>query len=357
MPQPASSLPQTPALSPPSVPVCQEARLKALSALIGRTPLLSVRVRFRGRERVVHAKAEHYNLTGSIKDRMALSILARAYRSGALKPGDTIAEATSGNAGIALTALGRALGHPVEIFMPDWMSEERKSLLRSLGARLNLVSREEGGFLGAIAATEALARQRADVFLPRQFSNNDNAAAHAEGTARELLQQLACMGLRPDVFVAGVGTGGTVMGAARALRAAFPAIRVHPLEPMESPTLSTGHKIGHHRIQGISDDFIPALVKLDELDDVIAVSDGDAIRMAQRLARELGLGVGISSGANLIGALLAAERLGPDACAATVFCDDNKKYLSTALAADEPHKDGHLSPEIELLDFEAGVCA
>ncbi len=355
MAQPASA--QTAALSPLPALVCQEARLKALSALIGRTPLLSIRVRFRGRERIVHAKAEHYNLTGSIKDRMALSILSRAYRTGALKPGDTIAEATSGNAGIALTALGRALGHPVEIFMPDWMSEERKSLLRSLGARLNLVSREEGGFLGAIAATEALARQRADVFLPCQFSNGDNAAAHADGTARELLQQLSCLDLTPDAFVAGVGTGGTVMGAGRTLKAAFPSIRIHPLEPKESPTLSTGYKIGHHRIQGISDDFIPALVKLEELDDVIAVSDGDAIRMAQRLARELGLGVGISSGANLIGALLAAERLGPRACVATVFCDDNKKYLSTALAADEPHKDGHLSGEIELLDFQAGICA
>lgn len=357
MPQPASVTMQTAASSPPAVPACQEARLKALSALIGRTPLLSIRVRFRGLERVVHAKAEHYNLTGSIKDRMALSILSRAYRTGALKPGDTIAEATSGNAGIALTALGRALGHPVEIFMPDWMSEERTNLLRSLGAQLNLVSREDGGFLGAIAATEALARQRTDVFLPCQFSNGDNAAAHAEGTARELLQQLACLNLRPDAFVAGVGTGGTVMGAGRAMKAAFPAIRVHPLEPMESPTLSTGHKIGHHRIQGISDDFIPALVKLGELDEVIAVSDGDAIRMAQRLARELGLGVGISSGANLIGALIAAERLGPEACVATVFCDDNKKYLSTALAADEPHKDCHLTPEVELLGFEAGVCA
>lgn len=335
---------------------CQEARLKALSALIGRTPLLSIRLRFRGRERIIHAKAEHYNLTGSIKDRMALSILSCAYRSGALMPGDTLAEATSGNAGIALTALGRALGHPVEIFMPDWMSEERKCLLRSLGANLNLVSREEGGFLGAIASTEQLAASRNDVFLPCQFSNTDNCAAHAEGTARELLSQLAKLDLTPDAFVAGVGTGGTVMGAGRALRAACPDIRIHPLEPLESPTLSTGYKIGHHRIQGISDDFIPALVKLDQVDEVIAVSDGDAIRMAQRLARELGLGVGISSGANLIGALIAAEKLGETACVATVFCDDNKKYLSTALAGDEPHKDGHLSPEIELLDFEATSC-
>lgn len=357
MPQPASALKQPAITSPHAALACQEARLKALSALIGRTPMLSIRLRFRGRERVIHAKAEHYNLTGSIKDRMALSILACAYRSGTLKPGDTIAEATSGNAGIALTALGRALGHPVEIFMPDWMSNERKNLLRSLGANLNLLTREEGGFIGAIAATEQLAASRADVFLPCQFSNADNSAAHTNTTARELINQLACLDIKPDAFVAGVGTGGTVMGVGRALKAAFPKVKVHPLEPRESPTLSTGHKVGQHRIQGISDDFIPALVKLDQLDEVIAVSDGDAIRMAQRLARELGLGVGISSGANLIGALIAAEKLGDDACVATVFCDDNKKYLSTALASEEPHKEGHLSPEIELLDFEANVCA
>ena len=356
MPQPASVLAQPVTSSLPTVPRCQEARLKALSALIGRTPMLSIRLRFRGKERIIHAKAEHYNLTGSIKDRMALSILACAYKSGALQPGDTIAEATSGNAGIALTALGRALGHPVEIFMPDWMSGERKNLLRSLGANLNLLSREDGGFLGAIAATEALAAIRRDIFLPCQFSNTDNSSAHAQTTARELIDQMACLGVTPDAFVAGVGTGGTVMGVGRTLKSVFPKVRIHPLEPKESPTLSTGYKVGQHRIQGISDDFIPALVKLDQLDDVIAVSDGDAIRMAQRLARELGLGVGISSGANLIGALIAAEKLGDTACVATVFCDDNKKYLSTALAGDEPHKEGHLTPEIELLDFEANVC-
>lgn len=328
-------------------------RLAALAGLIGGTPLLSLRVRFRGLKLTIHAKAEHYNLTGSIKDRMALSILAGAYQSGALNPGDTIAEATSGNAGIALTALGRALGHPVRIFMPDWMSEERKRLLQSLGASLHLVSREEGGFIGAIAASEAYARENRDVFLPCQFSNQDNPAAHARGTARELLEQMSRLGLRPDAFVAGVGTGGTVMGAAQTLRQACPGIRVHPIEPMESPTLTTGYKTGHHRIQGISDDFIPALVRLDELDPVIAVSDGDAIRMAQRLARELGLAVGISSGANLIGAVLAASQTGADAHVATIFCDDNKKYLSTDLAGEEPHRDGHLTQEIELIDFQA----
>ncbi|MFN4225665.1 MAG: PLP-dependent cysteine synthase family protein [Hyphomonas sp.] len=343
--------PISPARACPSArePAC----LKGLTGLIGRTPLVSIRLRFRGREHVIHAKAEHYNFTGSIKDRMALSILTRAYRSGALRPGDMIAEATSGNAGIALAALGRALGHPVEIYMPDWMSEERKSLLRSLGARLNLVSRDQGGFLGAIAATEALAGQRENVFLPCQFSNGDNARAHFETTGPEMLSQLARLGLTPDAFVAGVGTGGTVMGVGRALREVLPGVRIHPLEPKESPTLSTGHKVGHHRIQGISDDFVPALVNFRELNDVIAVSDGDAIRMAQRLARELGLAVGISSGANLIGALMAAERLGPGSVVATVFSDCNKKYLSTALAHDEPPHEEHLTPEIDLIGFEA----
>jgi cysteine synthase A len=142
------------------------------------------------------------------------------------------------------------------------------------------------------------------------------------------------------------------MGVGRALRALKPSVRVHPVEPAESPTLSTGHKVGSHRIQGISDEFVPAIVKLDELDEVLAVHDGDAILMAQALAKRLGLGVGISSGANLVAALLAQERLRPDAVVATVFSDDNKKYLSTSLLASEPAKPGYLTPEIELLNYE-----
>ena len=355
MPSPALASINTAARHRP-MPAIPHPRLRALANLIGRTPLLSIHLRYRGVERVIHAKAEHYNLTGSIKDRMALSILACALRSGALQPGDRIAEATSGNAGIAITSLGRALGHKVDIYMPDWMSDERKALMRSLGADLHLVSREGGGFIGAIEATQQLAAANSDVFLPCQFSNCDNAIAHCDTTGPELLKQLALLGLVPDAFIAGVGTGGTVMGVGRALRAAVPGVKIHPLEPLESPTLSTGHKIGSHRIQGISDDFIPAIVDFAELDDVIAVSDGDAILMAQALARDLGLGVGISSGANLIGALKAADRLGPDAVVATVFCDDNKKYLSTALSRTEPVKAGYLSPEIELLGFEATSC-
>jgi cysteine synthase A len=329
-----------------------ESRFDALSSMVGWTPLLAIHLNYRGARRVLYAKAEHYNLTGSIKDRMALNVLRQAYAAGTLKPGDLIAEATSGNAGISIAAAGRLLGHPVHIYMPDWMSEERKKILRSLGAELHLVSRAEGGFLGAIAATQALQRRQSNVFLTCQFSNEHNSEAHELTTGPEILCQLASVGLAPEAFVAGVGTGGTVMGVGRALRREHPALRIYPLEPEESPTLSTGHKIGTHRIQGVSDDFIPEIVKLDEVDGVLSASDGDAIIMAQRLASELGLAVGISSGANLIGALKAQDLIGPTAVVVTVFSDDNKKYLSTDLSGVEPVKPGYRAPQVELLGYQ-----
>jgi len=326
-------------------------RLQALSGLIGGTPMIALDLRWRGQRRRVYAKAEFLNLTGSIKDRMAIRVLGDAFQSGQLRPGDTIAEATSGNTGIALSAVGRALGCSVQIFMPDWMSAERRALIGAFGAQLTLVSRAEGGFLGAIAQTKALAQARSDVFLPRQFDNPVNVLAHQDGTGPEIIAQLDQAGVQPMGFIAGVGTGGTVMGVARALRARDPGIRVHPLEPAESPTLSTGHKIGSHRIQGISDDFIPDILKLGELGEPIAVPDGDGILMAQRLAAELGLGVGISSGANLIGALRVQDTLGHDAPVVTIFCDDNKKYLSTDLSREEPLREGYCTPELELLGY------
>ncbi len=178
-------------------------------------------------------------------------------------------------------------------------------------------------------------------------------AAHEATTGPEIWWQLRMHGLSPDAFVAGVGTGGTVMGVGRFLRRVHPGVRLHPLEPASSPTLSTGHKVGKHRIQGISDEFIPAIVELPYLDDVVAVDDGDAIRMAQKLAAEVGLGVGISSGANFLGALKVLEAMGGDAVVVTVFCDDNKKYLSTDLMREEPAKSDHLSPDVELQGLTA----
>jgi cysteine synthase len=322
--------------------------LETLSRLVGCTPLLALDVRFRGKVRRIYAKAESYNFTGSIKDRMALHILRKAHESGALKPGAPIAEATSGNTGISFSALGRALGHPVTIFMPDWMSQERKDLIRSFGAKIRLVSAAEGGFLGSIRMSEAWAAETPDAFLPCQFSNEANSETHATTTGPEIWSQLASEDLKPDAFVAGVGTGGTVMGVGRFLKEKNPAIKVHPMEPANSPTLRTGCKVGKHRIQGVSDEFIPAIVRLNELDDIISVDDGDAILMAQKLA-DRGLGAGISSGANFLAALMVQEQMGGDAVVVTVFSDSNKKYLSTDLMKNEPLKEGMLSPDIELI--------
>lgn len=327
-------------------------RFTALRHLVSNTPMLAVRFRYRGMRRVVYAKAEHFNLTGSIKDRMAYYILAAAYERGEIVPGRRIVEATSGNTGISFAAVGRALGHQVTIYMPDWMSRERVDLISAFGATIRPVSRDEGGFAGSIRMTEELAGKDPSVFLPRQFANPDNIRAHEETTGPEIWEQLRLVGAEPDAFVAGVGTGGTVMGVGRFLRSRKPTVRVHPLEPAESPTMSAGHKVGHHRIQGISDEFIPPIVDLQALDGIVAVGDGDSILMAQKLASSLGLAVGISSGANFLGAVAVQERLGGDAVVATVFADSNKKYLSTDLLRPEPVRAGYLTPEIELEEYE-----
>ena len=320
--------------------------------LIGNSPLLAINFSYKGEKRIIYAKSEHYNVTGSIKDRMALFILERAYAENRIKPGDTIVEATSGNTGIAFAAIGKALGHNVRIIMPDWMSKERVDIIKSLGAIIIPVSKEQGGFLGSIRISEEIAAREANIFLPQQFSNDANAEAHEKTTGPEIWHQLRYHGITPDAFIAGVGTGGTVMGVGRYLKSQNPAIKIHPLEPAESPTMSTGHKVGSHRIQGISDEFIPAIVKLDQLDHIVAVPDGDSIILAQKLASQLGLAVGISSGANFLGALQIQNDLGPDAAVVTVFADCNKKYLSTDLMREEPIKGNYESQHIELTGFQ-----
>ncbi len=327
-------------------------RIESLTALVGNSPLAAIDFTFRGEPRTVYAKLESMNLTGSVKDRMALHILRRAYECGALVPGGRIIEATSGNTGISFAALGRALGNPVTIFMPDWMSSERINLIRSLGADIQLVSKAEGGFLGSIERAESLGARTPGSFLPRQFSNTFNPEAHELTTGPEIVAQLCTVAMNgPDAFVAGVGTGGTVMGVGRYLRAQRADAKVFPLEPANSPTMSTGHKVGKHRIQGISDEFVPAIVDFAFLDDVLAVDDGDAILMAQALASSLGLAVGISSGANFLGAIEAQQRLGAGAIVATVFADSNQKYFSTDLMRVEPVKPGFLSPDVTLSQF------
>lgn len=342
--------------SDPQVPAKKyENKFLHLWQLVGNTPMLEIAYRFKGECRKLYVKCEHYNLTGSIKDRMALYILQQAYQAGRIKPGDVIVEATSGNTGISFSAIGKALGHDVKIIMPNWLSKERIEIIRSLGAEVILISKEEGGFLGSIALSEKMAKEDSRIFLPKQFENIYNAEAHEKTTAREIWMQLQSIDVTPDAFVAGVGTGGTIMGVGKYLETRNNSIKIHPIEPEESPTLSTGYKVGSHRIQGISDEFIPAIVKLDQLDAIIKVSDGDAILMAQKLAKQLGLAVGISSGANLIGAIELQNKLGSSLNVVTVLSDSNKKYLSTDLMKEEPVKDGYISPDVELMDYKSVV--
>ena len=328
-------------------------RIESLWNVIGDTPLLQIRCRYRGVERCVYAKYEAGSLTGSIKDRMALHILERAHAKGEIERGDEIVEASSGNTGIAFAAVGRALGHPVRVYMPDWMSHERRTVIESLGATIVDVTREQGGFPGSIAMADAYAREAPHRYRPQQFDNLANVEAHRETTGPELLAQVRSLGLTPTAFVAGVGTGGTVVGVGEYLRAELGRVAVHPLEPANSPTLRTGEKHGSHRIQGISDDFVPSIIRLEQWDPVLDVWDGDAILMAQKLARDLGLAVGISSGANFLGALEIAHAQGPEAVVTTVFADSNKKYLSTDLLKREPVLDHYMAPLVELTGVRA----
>ncbi len=347
------------ACNPFRCPGSEWGKLDALAAMVGRTPLIEIKYLSRGRERRVFGKYEQKNMTGSVKDRMALWIIRAAYQSGELRPGDTIAEATSGNTGISFSAMGRAIGHPVRIYMPDWMSRERVMLIQSMGAEVVPVSHEQGGFRGSIAMADEFARSEAAagrrVFLPHQFDNPANIQAHERTTGPEIISQLESEGLNAAAFVAGVGTGGTVMGVGRSLRARWPGTRVHPLEPANSPTLRTGNKVGAHRIQGISDEFVPSIVKLAELDSIVDVWDGDAILATQKLGR-VGLALGISSGANFLGADKLIDELGNDAVVATILCDSNKKYLSTDLYRNEPVRAEYAAPHIEILGWRAIGC-
>lgn len=327
-------------------------KLSDLWHLVGNTPMLKLNYVYKGNPGAIYVKCEHYNLTGSVKDRMALYILTQAYKNGQINADDVIVEATSGNTGIAFASIGRALGHAVRIIMPNWLSKERRDIIASLGAETVLISKEEGGFLGSISLSERMA-ENGGVFLPKQFENIWNAEAHEKTTGREIYEQLASVGLQVDAFVAGVGTGGTVMGVGNYLKKQNPAVKIHPLEPAESPTLSTGYKVGSHRIQGISDEFIPSIVNLEGLDSIVQAHDGDAIIVAQKLARQLGLAVGISSGANVIGAIKLNEQMGGNATVVTLLSDSNKKYLSTDLVNEEPMKPGYLAADLNFTNYSA----
>ena len=314
--------------------------------LIGNTPMIKINFKYKGKQKSIYIKLEYYNLTGSIKDRVAYYIIKNAKERRELKEEMPIIEATSGNTGIALAALGAYYKHPVYIFMPDWESKERIDLMRSFGANIILISKEEGGFIKCVEEAKKLAKEK-NGFLSNQFANINNFQAHYETTGTEILEQIP---EQIEGFVSGVGTGGTLMGIGAKLKEKFENLKIVAIEPDKMPIISQGKKIAQHKIEGIGDDFVPDLIDKTKIDKIILVNDNDAINMAKRLAKELGLGVGISSGANFIGSVLLNEQL--KISVVTVFADDNKKYLSTDLSKEIDNNKNFLSNQIELINYE-----
>lgn len=286
--------------------------------LIGNTPL----IRLRGEN--VYAKAEFLNPGGSIKDRVALAMIEGAERAGRLRPDSVIVEPTSGNTGIGVALVGRLKGYRVRIVMPENMSEERKKLIRTLGAELVLTPGQDG-IRGAVEWVRHVQAQDPRIYVPQQFENPDNPRVHYETTARELWEQLhgeiAC-------FVAGVGSGGTLQGVGRFLKEHRPDVRIVAVEPKNVSAI-LGHEPGLHQIQGIGDGFVPPILDLALVDDVVEVSDEDAIETTRELGRNYGLLVGISSGANVWAARQMAHRIAGNI--ATVLPDRAERYFSTAL--------------------------
>lgn len=313
---------------------------------IGNTPMIKIKYKNKDRTNFVYAKLESYNLTGSIKDRVAYYIINRAKERGELKENMPIVEATSGNTGIALSALGVYYKHPVYIYMPDWASTERVQLMKSFGANVTLISKEQGGFKKCLEEAEKFAKENKG-YWSNQFANTDNLLAHYETTGEEIIKQLP---EKVSAFISGVGTGGTLIGIGRKLKKYNKDIKIIALEPEKMPLISQNKIIGNHKIEGIGDDFVPDLLDKNLLDEVILVNDDDAINMSRLLAKKLGLGVGISSGANLIASIIYQEK--ENKPVVTVFADDNKKYLSTDLSKEIDNNSKYISNKIELIDYE-----
>lgn len=303
-----------------------------VAELIGNTPLVRIN-KLAGSGVDVVAKVEAFNPASSVKDRIAASIIDAAEESGALKPGGTIIEATSGNTGIALSMVGAARGYKVVIVMPASMSVERRIIVRAFGAELVLTD-PKGGVSAAVAEAERIRDERPDSIIASQFANPANPAIHVATTGEEIWEDTDG---EIDVFVAGVGTGGTISGVAKTLKAKNPNIKVIAIQPAESPLL-TGGSAGPHAIQGLMPNFVPDNYDAEIIDEVISVESAEALKFARLAAAEEGLLVGISSGAALAGATAVAAR--PEFAGkkiVTLLPDTGERYLSTALF--EEYKD------------------
>ena len=298
---------------------------KSILELVGKTPLVEL-TKINDTDSTILAKMEALNPSGSIKDVMALHMMEAAEKKGLLKPGGTIIEATSGNTGISFAMLAPIKGYKFIAVMPEHMSKERKQLMQAFGAEIVLTPEKEG-FPGSIKKAEQMGSENKNSWLPRQFENPDNTAAHREITAKSILQAVK----EPiDAFIAGGGTWGTLMGVGEALKNVYPEVKIIAVEPAESAVVSGG-KPGSHLIQGIGPGFIPSLLNMDLVDEVIKVKGSNAVDMTQRLIKEEGLMVGISSGANVLVALDIARRLGKGKTVVTVLADRGERYLSMDL--------------------------
>jgi cysteine synthase A len=294
--------------------------------LIGETPLVKLNRIVGKTDADVYLKLEFFNPGGSVKDRIALSMIEEAEKRGELKPGSTILEPTSGNTGIGLAMVAAAKGYRAVLVMPDTMSVERRNLLRAYGAELVLTPGAEG-MKGAIQKAQEIHEQHPDYFVPQQFENPDNVKAHFENTAREIVEQT---GGELDAFVAGIGTGGTITGVGRVLKEKYPQVHVVAVEPSNSPVLSGG-KPGPHKIQGIGAGFVPKILDTEIYDEVLQVDNEEAFEWARRAAREEGILVGISSGAAIASAVKIARRLGEGKKVVAVVPSNGERYLSTPL--------------------------
>jgi cysteine synthase len=294
--------------------------------VVGGTPLVRLNRLPKAGSGVVLAKMESLNPGGSVKDRIAVSMIEDAERHGRLKPGATVVEPTSGNTGIGLAMVCAVRGYRLILTMPDDMSVERQRLLSRYGAEIHLTPAIEG-MTGAVFAAQELLREHPDYFMPQQFENPANPEVHRRTTALEILEATDD---HVDVFVAGVGTGGTVTGVGEVLRERLPGVRVIGVEPTRSPVLSGG-RARPHGIQGIGASFVPGVLNRAVMDEVMQVRDEDATATSRRLAREEGLLVGISAGANVWAACRVAEALTSDQIVVTVLCDTGERYLSVSL--------------------------
>jgi cysteine synthase A len=306
------------------IPTQSSCRAEAVLALIGNTPC--VPLRFQPEALTVWAKCEFLNPSGSVKDRFAANVVADAERRGWLRPDSIILECTSGNTGVSLAMIGAAKGYRVRILMSHSASQERRQLIRQLGADLELFE-ATAGYRTGIDLANRMAAEDSRIFLPRQFENPLNAADHEHTTAQEILRQLPG---RIDGFVAGYGTGGTLAGIGQGIKARHPQARIIAMEPAEAAML-LGECPCCHWIEGVAGGFLPPLLQSAPLDGEMKVKSVEALAMTKRLTREFGLLVGTSSGANVVAALRLAAELGPGATVVTLLCDRAERYFSTQL--------------------------